>query len=149
MFFGNFPHLVGTLGGVENCETIEKLHLVVCGTYCMIFFLKPGFWPIGIFAKYCCFNAPKRPQKSQKWIRTIPFGSGHTLGALNHGLGPSFCCFITLSGARGSPDPPGTPWGPLTPPWTPWCPHDPWYVILSHSQSFWVIISHIWPIWSK
>ena len=29
-FFGNFPHMVGTLGGVENCETIRKLHLVVC-----------------------------------------------------------------------------------------------------------------------
>ena len=52
--------------------------------------------------------------------------------ALNHGLGPLFCCFITLSGAEGSLDPPGAPWCPLAPPWTPWCPPDPWYVILSH-----------------
>ena len=42
-FFGNFPHLVGTLQGVENCETIQKLHLVACGIGCIIFFLKPGF----------------------------------------------------------------------------------------------------------
>ena len=39
-FFGNFPHLVGTLTGVENCETIQKLHQVVCGNDCIIFFLK-------------------------------------------------------------------------------------------------------------
>ena len=41
--FLDFPHLLGTLGGVENCETIRKLHPVVCETLCVIFFLKPGF----------------------------------------------------------------------------------------------------------
>ena len=148
-FFGNFPHMVGTLEGVENCETIRKLHPVVCETLCVIFFLKPGFWQIGIFTKYHYFNAPKWPQIPQKWVNTTPFGSGHTLGTLNHGLGPLFCCFITLFGARGSLDPPGAPWCPLAPPWTPWCPHDPWYVILGHSQSSWVIMSHIWPIWNE
>ena len=62
-----------------------------------------------------------------------------TLGTLNHGLRPLFCCFITLFGAGGSLDPPEAPW----------CPHDSWYVNLGHSQSFWVIMSHIWPIWSE
>ena len=148
-FFGNFPHMVGTLEGVENCETIRKLHPVVCETPCVIFFLKPVFWQIGVFTKYGCFNAPKWPQIPQKWVNTIPFGSGHTLGTLNYDLGPLFCSFITLFGAGGILDPPGAPWCPLAPPWTPWCPQDPWYVILGHSQSFWVIMSHIWPIWSE
>ena len=116
-FFGNFPHLLGTLGGVENCETIKKLHLVVCGNECIIFFLKPGFWQIGFFTKYGCFYASKWPQMPQKWVNTIPFGSGHTLGTLNHGLGSLFCCFITLFGAGGSLDPPGAPLDPLVPPW--------------------------------
>ena len=34
----------------------------------------------------------------QKWIKTISFGSGHTLGTFNHGLEPLFCCFITYFG---------------------------------------------------
>ena len=42
-FFGNFPQTLGMLGFMENCETFEKLHLVVCGSDCMIFFLKSGF----------------------------------------------------------------------------------------------------------
>ena len=107
------------------------------------------FWQIGVFTKYRCFNAPKWPQMPHKWVNTIPFGSGHTLGTLNHGLGSLFCCFITLFGAGGILDPPGTPWHPLAPPWTPWGPNDPWYVILGYSQSSWVIMSHIWPIWSE
>ena len=28
---------------MEICKTIQKLHLVVCGIGCIIFFLKPGF----------------------------------------------------------------------------------------------------------
>ena len=28
------------LGLMENCETIQKLHQVVCGSGCIIFFLK-------------------------------------------------------------------------------------------------------------
>ena len=39
---------------------------------------------------------------SQKWVRTIPHGPGHTLDTLNHGFGPLFCCFITVFGAGGS-----------------------------------------------
>ena len=41
--FGNFPQLLGTLGVVENCETIQKLHLVVCGNGHIFFVLNPGF----------------------------------------------------------------------------------------------------------
>ena len=148
-FFGNFPHTLGTLGCVENCQNLIKLHPVVCGSLRMNFFLEPGFWQYCVFTKYRCCNASKWPQMHQKWIRTIPFGSGHTLGTLNHGLGPLFCCFITLFGAGGTPDPPEAPWCPLDPPWTPWCPNDPWYVILGNIQSPWVIMSHIWPNWSE
>ena len=64
-------------------------------------------------------------QMHQKWIDTIPFGSGHTLDTLNHGLGSLFCCFITLFGAGGILDPPGTPWCPQAPLWTPWFPSWP------------------------
>jgi len=28
-WFGIFPYLLGTLGGMEKCQTIQKLHLVV------------------------------------------------------------------------------------------------------------------------
>ena len=45
---------------------------------------------IAIFTKYCCLNAPKTQNASE-----TPFGSGHTLETLNHGLGSLFCCFIT------------------------------------------------------
>ena len=37
------------------------------------------------------------------------------MGTLNHGLGPLFCCFITLFGAGGTLD-------PLAPPSAPWRP---------------------------
>ena len=138
----DIPMVIGKLrnqskfapGGLRNCQTV--------------FFLKCGFWRYRSFTIKRCFNAPKWAQMHHKWVNTIPFRSGYTLGTLNHGLGSLFCGFITLFGAGGILDPPGTPWGPLAPPWTPWCPHDPWYVILGHSQSSWVIMSHIWPIWS-
>ena len=39
-WFRNFPHLVGTLTGVENCETIQKLHPALCVSVSIIFFLK-------------------------------------------------------------------------------------------------------------
>ena len=42
-FFGNFPHTLGTLGVVENCKTIQKLHPVVCVSGRIIFSLKLGF----------------------------------------------------------------------------------------------------------
>ena len=47
------------------------------------FFQKPCFCQIGttwVFTKYLCCNASQWPQMHQKWINTIPFGSGHTLG---------------------------------------------------------------------
>ena len=141
--FRSFPYILGILVCMENSQKCRFLLQVVCGNAGIIFFRKPGFLQIGVFTKYRWFNATKWPQMPQKRKRTIPHGSGHTLGTLNHGLGSLFCCFITLFGVRGSQDPPGAPWCPLAPPWTPWCPHDPWYVILGHSQSSWVIMSHI------
>ena len=87
----------------------------------------------------------------QKWINTIPLGSEHTLGTLNHGLEPLFCCFITHFGVGSSLVAPSTPWCPLTPPWTPleppWplvCHPLPYSIILGHygsylSHSEWVI----------
>ena len=90
MFFGIFPHMLGTLAGVEKCQTIRKLHLVVWDFVSVIFFLKLGFWQIDVFTKYCCCNSSKRPQMPQKWIRTIFFGSECTLDTLNRGLGPFF-----------------------------------------------------------
>ena len=44
-----------------------------------------------------------------------------TLGTLNHGLGPLFCCFITLFGAGGTLDPPGAPLDPLVHQWPLHC----------------------------
>ena len=113
---------------------------------------KPWFSTFAVFTKYRCCNPSKWPQMPQKWVNIIPFGWGHILGTLNHGLGPLFCCFITLFGAGGTLDPPGAPWCPLAPPWTAWCPHDPWYVILGYIvKSSWPghYFSHIWPIWSE
>ena len=64
-----------------------------------------------------------------KWLKqncqkkTFIFNcSEHTLGTLNHGLGPLFCCFITLFGAGGSLDPPAAPWRPPGPPGAPLAP---------------------------
>ena len=68
----------------------------------------------------------------QKWVRTIPHGSGHTLGTLNHVFGPLFCCFITLFGAGGSLDPNGAPWLLPGPPGGS----------LTSSMSSWAIISY-------
>merc|ERR1712020_648385 len=67
---------------------------------------------------------------------TIPFGSGHTLGSLNHDLGPLFCCFISFFGAGGSL---GPPWRPLAPPGAPMTTGMSSWVIVSHSGSSWVI----------
>ena len=147
--FRSFPYILGILVCMENSQKCRFLLQVVCGNAGINFFRKPVLWQIRVFTKYHWFNATKWPQMPQKWMRTIPHGPGHTLGTLNHGFGPLYCCFITLFGAGGILDPPGTPWHPLAPPWTPWCPHDPWYVILGHSQSSWVIMGHIWPIWSE
>ena len=54
------------LGFMENCETIQKLHQVACGSDCIFFFLKPGFGRIGVFTKYGCFYASKWPQMPQE-----------------------------------------------------------------------------------
>ena len=51
------------------------------------------------------------------------------MGTLNHGLGPLFCCFITLFGAGGTLDPPGAP---MTPGMSSWA-------IVSHPGSLLVI----------
>ena len=149
LIFGNFPHPPDMSEGVENCETEKNLHRLVCGSPGLKKFQKPRFSTFGVFTKYCCCNPSKWPQMPQKWVNTIPFGPGHTLGTLNHGLESLFYCFITLFGLKSSLVPPGAPWCPLAPPWAPWCPPDPWYVILSHSQSSWVIMGHIWPIWGE
>ena len=117
----------------------RKLHPVVCVNGRIIFFLKLGFWQIGVFTKYGCFNPSKWPQMPQKWVNTIPFGSGHTLGTLNYDLGPLFCCFITLCGAGGSLDPPGAPWRPPGPPGAPMTPGMSSWAIVSHPGSLWVI----------
>ena len=66
--FGNFPHTLGTLGCVENCQNFIKLHQVGCGNLQRNFFLRPGFWLIGGFTKYRCCNASKWPQMHQKYI---------------------------------------------------------------------------------
>ena len=139
MFFGIFPHLLGTLGGVEKCQTIRKLHLVVWDFLCVIFSLKLGFWQIDVFTKYCCCKSSKRPQMPQKWIRTILFGSGYTLDTLNRGLGPFFAVFITLFAAGGWVDPPGAPWRPPEPPGAPLTPGMSSWAIFSHPGSLWVI----------
>ena len=81
---------------MENSQKCRFLLQVVCGNAGIIFFRKPGFLQIGVFTKYRWFNATKWPQMPQKRKRTIPHGSGHTLGTLNHGLGPLFGCFITF-----------------------------------------------------
>ena len=72
---------------------------------------------------------------SQKWVRTKPHGPGHTLGTLNHGFGPLFCCFITLFGAGSSFRPLGAPWRPPGPPGGP----------LTPGMSSWAIVSHPGP----
>ena len=57
-------------------------------------FPKPRFSTFGVFTKYRCCNPSKWPQMPQKWVNTIPFGPGHTLGTLNHGLESLFYCFL-------------------------------------------------------
>ena len=37
IIFGNFPHTLGMSGCVENCQTVQKLHLVVCGNVQLFF----------------------------------------------------------------------------------------------------------------
>ena len=137
--FGNYPQFLGKLPNHSK--------IAYSGPWRQLFKICPENW--FLFTKYQCHTAYKWPQMPHKWLRTIPFGSGHTLGTLNHGLGSLICCFITFFGAGGILDPLGTPWCPQAPPSTPWCPHDPWYVILGHSQSSWVIMSHVWPIWNE
>ena len=121
----------------------RKLHPVVCVSGRIIFFLKLGFWQIGVFTKYGCFNASKCPQMPHKCVNTIPFGSGHTLGTFNHGLEPLFCCFITHFGVGSSLVAPGAPWctpgaplDPLEPPWPLVCHPLPYTIILGHYGSY-------------
>ena len=97
------------------------------------------FWQYCVLTKYYCCNASKWPQMHQKWIITIPVGSGHTLDTLNHGLESLFYCFITHFGAGGSLDPPGAPWRPPGPPGAPLTPGMSSWAIVSHPGSSWVI----------
>ena len=149
LFFGIFPVDINISKVLENSETPRFCIQVACVNGGSKIFPKPKFGFFVIFTTYRYCNPSKWPQMPQKWVNTIPFGKGHTLGTLNHGLESLFYCFITLFGLKSSLVPPGAPWCPLAPPWAPWCPPDPWYVILSHSQSSWVIMGHIWPIWGE
>ena len=74
-----------------------------------------------------------------KWVNTITFGSGHTLGTLNHGSGSLLCCFITLFGAGGILDPPGTP---LVPPGAPLNPLVPQWPLVCHPGQYSVTLGH-------
>ena len=93
----------------------RKLHPVVCVSGRIIFFLKLGFWQIGVFTKYGCFNPSKWPQMPQKWVNTIPFGSGHTLVTLTM-VWSNYFAFLSLVLASKEA------LCPLVPPGTPRCP---------------------------
>ena len=110
--FFNFPYITDIQLGMENSKTAQILHHFACVSLGIKKTMKPRFTTFGIFTKYRCFNASKWPQMLQKWRRTIPFGSGHTLGTLKHGLESLFYCFITIFGVGGSLAPPGAPWCP-------------------------------------
>ena len=125
--------------GMENCETKKNLHRLVCGSPGLKKFLKPRFSTFGVFTKYRCCNPSKWPQMPQKWVNTIPFGPGHTLGTLNHGLESLFYCFITLFGLKSSLVPPGAPWRLPGPPGAPLTPGMSSWAIVSHPGSLWVI----------
>ena len=87
----------------------------------------------------------------QKWVNTIPFGSGHTLGTLNHGLESLFYCFITLFGLKSSLVPPGAPWRLPGPPGAPLTPGMSSWPIVCHPGSlsnffgpgYWTCIFHL------
>ena len=100
--FRIFPTIFGTWILLEKSEKYDFLLQGAWTIVLKVNFPKTWFWQIGVFTKYRCFNAPKRPQMPQKWIRTIPFGSGHTLGTLTHGLGPLFAV-LSLFLAPGVP----------------------------------------------
>ena len=114
--FWSFPYMLSISVCMENSKKYRFLLQVVSGNAGIKIFRKPGFWPIGVFTKYCWLNATKWPKMPQKLIRTISHVSRHTLDTLNHGLGPLFYCFITLFCAEGSLDPVGGPWRPPGPP---------------------------------
>ena len=145
--FRSFPYILGILVCMENSQKCRFLLQVVCGNAGIIFFRKPGFLQIGVFTKYRWFNATKWPQKPQKRKRTIPHGSGHTLGTLNHGLGLLFGCFITLLAPGVASTPLAPPGAPLVAPWPLVCHPGPYSVILGHYESYlthleWMIDAH-------
>jgi len=47
---------------MENCETIEKLHLVVCGNDCMNIFLKSGFDKLAYSLNIAVLMHPNGPK---------------------------------------------------------------------------------------
>ena len=128
---------------MENCKNSVKLHQVGCGSGHVISILEPGFDNICVLTKYRCCNASKWPQMHQKWIITIPVGSGHTLDTLNHGLESLFYCFITHFGAGGSLAPPGAPWSPPGPAGAPLTPGRSSWAIASHPGSKWPYGSYL------
>ena len=140
LIFGNFPHSLDIQGCVENSQKSILLHRLVCGSPGPKKFVKPRISTFGVFIQYRCFNASKWPQKLQKWVNTIPFGSGHTLGTLKHGLESLFYCFITIFDVGSSLAPPGAPWCPPGPPGAPLTPGMSSWTIVSHPGSLWVIL---------
>ena len=106
------------------------------GTFSQTFFVVEKF---EFRTERRCFNATKWPEIPQKWIRSIPFGKGNTLGTLNHGLESLFYCFITLFGLKSSLVPPGAPWRLPGPPGAPLTPGMSSWAIVSHPGSLWVI----------
>ena len=138
-WFSDFSYAIqhnSSVGKVWNGPLVASFHLRKRQIF---FYLKSGNWQYCVLNKYRCFNASKWSQMHQKWINTIPFGSLHTLGTLNHGLGSLFCCVITVFGAGGSLDLPGAPLGPLVPP----------RPLVCHPRPQSVIMGHVWPIWSE
>ena len=118
--FCNFPHTLGILGCMENCETFTKLHRVGWKNSNVKFVPRPVFWLIGVFTQYRCCSASKWPQTHQKWITTTLFRSRHTVGTLKHGLDSIFTV-LSLFLASEVASRPGAPLDPLVPSWPRVC----------------------------
>ena len=100
----------------------NQLHLAKfgCVSGAISIFRKPCLWQIGVVTKYRWLNATKWPQMPQKWVNTIPFGSGHTL------VWGYYFAVLSLFLAPGVAwTPPGAPWPPLGPLVPPGAPLDP------------------------
>ena len=106
--------------GVENFQKFKFLHRLFCGNPVIKKFPKTKCSSFYIFTKYWCCNESNWPEMSQKLVDTIPFGPGHTLGTLYHGLGSLFYSFsLSVALAKSPLEPPGAPWCLLGPPGGP------------------------------